>query len=249
MKISVITVAYNAAATLPDTLRSVAAQDWPNVEHILIDGGSRDATHAVVAEHGSHLAHFVSEPDKGLYDAMNKGIALATGDVIGLLNADDVYCDTTSLSKVAAAFAAKPGVDAVLGDVAFFRPGAPDKIVRRYDSGHFRPDRIAYGWMPAHPGMYLTRDAYARAGAYRTDFRIASDFEMVARVFGRMGMSYAYLPEILVMMQLGGISTAGVSARWRLSRETVRACRDNGIDTNLAKVLTKYIRKVRELRL
>ncbi len=248
MKISIITVAYNAADTLAATLRSVASQDWPDVEHILIDGGSRDATPQIVAEHGKHLARFVSEPDKGLYDAMNKGIARATGDVIGLLNADDVYLDPTRLSRVASAFAAQPGVDAMLGDVAFFRPEAPDRIVRRYNSGRFRPDRLAYGWMPAHPAMFMTREAYDRAGGYATDYKIASDYEFVARTFGKMGMSYTYIPEIFVMMQMGGISTAGVGARLQLSRETVRACRENGIQTNLAKVMTKYFFKVLEIR-
>ena len=245
VRISVVTVCWNSAATIARTLASVAAQDWPDVEHIVIDGASTDGTQQIVAEHGSHVAQFVSERDKGIYDAMNKGIARATGDVIGILNADDHYPDSGRLRAIAEAFAAHQ-VDAILGDVAFFRAEAPDKFVRRYNSGRFRPGLIAWGWMPAHPAMFVRRAVYDRFGLYRTDFRIAADFEFVARAFGSGSVSYWHLPQVIVAMQMGGVSTQGLRSTITINREIVRACRANGISTNLPKVLTKYAAKLTE---
>ena len=245
VRISVITVCWNSAATIARTLASVAVQDWPDVEHIVIDGGSTDGTTGIVAERGGHVVHFVSELDAGIYDAMNKGIALATGDVIGILNADDHYLDVRSLRSVAQAFAAH-SVDAILGDVAFFRADAPNRFVRRYNSGRFRPGLIAWGWMPAHPAMFVRRAVYDRFGLYRTDFRIAADFEFVARAFGSGLLSYWHLPQIIVAMQMGGVSTRGLQSAITINREIVRACRINGISTNLPKVLTKYAAKLAE---
>lgn len=245
LRISVVTVCWNSAATIARTLASVAAQNWPNVEHIVIDGASTDGTQQVITEHGGHVAQFVSENDNGIYDAMNKGIALATGDIIGILNADDHYLDSGSLRAVAEAFAARQ-VDAVLGDVAFFRAEAPDTFVRRYNSGRFRPELIAWGWMPAHPAMFLRRAVYDWFGLYRTDFRIAADFEFVARAFGSGSLNYWHLPQIVVAMQMGGVSTQGLRSTVTINREIVRACRVNGISTNLPKVLTKYAAKLTE---
>ena len=245
VRISVITVCWNSASTLARTLESVAAQDWPHVEHIVIDGASTDGTRQVVATHGGHVATFVSEPDEGIYDAMNKGIALATGDVIGILNADDHYPDSGRLRAIAEAFEAYP-VDAILGDVAFFRPESPSKFVRRYNSKRFHPGLISWGWMPAHPGMFLRRAVYDRYGLYRTDFRIAADFEFIARAFGSGSVNYRHLPQVIVAMQMGGVSTQGLRSTVTINREIVRACRVNGIPTNLPKVLTKYVAKLTE---
>ena len=243
--VSIITVCWNNVATIGRTLKSVSAQDWPHVEHIVVDGASSDGTQDIVASCGAHVARFVSEPDMGIYDAMNKGILLATGDVIGFLNADDYYPTASTLRSVADSFAAH-SVDAVLGDVAFFRAKAPHRSIRRYDSGRFRPSRIAWGWMPAHPAMFLRREVYQRFGLYRTDFRIAADFEFVARAFGSGSLNYWHLPEVVVAMQMGGVSTQGLRSTVIINREIVRACRANGISTNLPKILTKYVVKVLE---
>jgi glycosyltransferase involved in cell wall biosynthesis len=245
VKISVVTVAWNAAETIGETLRSVARQTWPEVEHVVIDGGSPDDTGAIVGREQRAGGIYVSEPDKGLYDAMNKGIARATGDVIGLLNADDHYSDEAVLERVSNLFE-REGVDAVLGDAGFFRPESPDRIFRRYNSGWFRPGRLGWGWMPAHPAMFLTREAYERVGPYRTDYRIAADFEFVARAFGGHGLTYAYLPEILVRMRVGGLSTAGLSASRTILRESLRACRENGIYSNRLMLASKYPIKLLE---
>lgn len=245
MKISVITAAFRAGETIGDTLRSVAAQSWPDVEHIVVDGGSTDATRALVEQYLRTGGSFTSEPDEGLYDAMNKGIDRATGDVIGILNADDVYAGPDSLAHVAEAFRAG-GADAVLGDIGFFRPHAPERTFRRYNSGRFRPERLGWGWMPAHPAMFLTRSAYARTGRYRTDYRIAADFEFIARAFGKLGLTYTYLPEIVVRMRSGGVSTAGAASSWTIQRELLRACRENGIGSSHLKLACRYPLKLLE---
>ena len=245
MKISVVTVAYNAAKTISDTLNSVAAQSHPDVEHIVIDGASGDDTVSIVNSLQRKGGKLRSERDKGLYDAMNKGIALATGDIIGLLNADDFYADSGVLSRVADTFS-KHCVNAVLGDVGFFHDGSPDRVVRRYDSGRFRPSRVAWGWMPAHPAMFLTRKAYDHVGRYRTDFKIAADFEFVVRAFAKEKLTFVHMAEPLVKMRLGGISTSGLRATLTMNAECVRACKDNGIYTNLAMIMSKYPLKLTE---
>lgn len=245
MKISVITVCYNSASTVLDTLRSVAAQSHPEIEHIVVDGASTDGTQEIVRTQGAHVAKFVSERDRGIYDAMNKGLALATGDIIGTLNADDLYAHEHVLRTVAKAFEDKT-LDALLGDVGYFRTGSPDTIVRRYNSGRFKPERIAWGWMPAHPALFLHRRIYEQVGHYKTDYRIAGDFEFIARAFSQADIHYQHLPEILVKMRLGGASTAGLKATLRLNREVMRACRENAISTSWINILSKYPFKLME---
>ena len=245
MKISIITVAFNAADTLADTLRSVASQTHAEVEHIVIDGASTDGTLEIIARYGGHITQFISEPDNGIYDAMNKGLRLATGEVIGFLNADDVYADDGVLQRVAEIMA-QNDVDAVFGDAEFVNPARPARRVRRYRSDHFRPDRIAWGWMPAHPSLFLRRKVYARFGHFRTDYRIAGDFELVARIFHDGKLKYRYIDEIWVRMRTGGISTGGWRSTVLLNREVLRACRENHISTNLPKILSKYPAKLFE---
>lgn len=245
MKISIVTVSYNAASTISDTITSVQSQDYTDIEHIIVDGASTDGTQVTVGNLLNEQTVFVSEPDRGLYDAMNKGIALATGDIIGILNADDFFADRECLSAVARAFAEFDSPDAVLGDIAFIDPDGRE--TRRYRSSRFRPNRARWGWMPAHPGMYVSRKAYAQVGAYRTDLKIAADFDFVVRAFTVQRLSYAYLPRVLVHMRPGGTSTDGWRARLTINREVVRACRENGIYTNLAMILSKYPLKLLEL--
>jgi glycosyltransferase involved in cell wall biosynthesis len=242
-KVTIVTAAYNAGGTIADTLKSVASQSWDNIEHIIVDGGSKDDTAALVSQCARPGSVFVSEPDKGLYDAMNKGIDQATGDIIGLLNADDIFANTDTIERMVSAFELHK-TDAILGDVGYFRDGDESKIIRYYDSSAFTPKRVAWGWMPAHPAMYLTRSAYDRVGRYRLDYRIAADYEFVVRAFAKYGLSYAHLSEIVVKMRLGGISTSGLAANLTINRESVRACRENGIKTNMAMIMSKYPRKL-----
>ena len=248
MKISIITVCYNAADTIGDTIASVAAQTHPDVEHIIVDGASTDGSTAQIARLAGPDVVWSSERDRGLYDAMNKGIAKATGDVIGILNADDFYADADVLARVARCFDHDPGVEAVLGDIAFLRGSAQDRrIGRRYRSARFTPDRVAWGWMPAHPGMFVTRAVYDRVGTYRLDYRIGADFEFVARAFVSHRISYCQLPKILVLMRPGGLSTSGLKSKWVINKECLRACLENGIPSNMLMIMSKYPMKLLDM--
>lgn len=246
MKVSLITVCFNSVKTLEATIQSVAGQTYPDIEHIVVDGGSTDGTLDVIAHYRNDLSKVVSEPDHGIYDAMNKGVALATGEVIGFLNADDMYAHSDVIARVAKIMQ-RSELDALYGDVAFFRPEEPQKTVRRYRSSHFRPSRIAWGWMPAHPALFLHCRVFENVGAFRTDYRIAGDFELVARAFHSGELRYQYLPEVLVHMRIGGVSTGGWRNTVLLNREVIRACRENGIYTNYLMVLSKYPLKLMEL--
>jgi glycosyltransferase involved in cell wall biosynthesis len=244
--ISVITVCYNSAATLTRALQSVADQDWPRVEHIVIDGASKDETAEIIERFRAKLAHIVSEPDKGIYDAMNKGLDRASGDVVCFLNADDHYASNTVLSRVAMLMH-EHQLDALMGDVGFFHEADPQRMVRRYRSDHFTPGRLAWGWMPAHPALFLSRAVVQRVGRFKTNYRIAGDYEYIVRAFHGHEMRYRHLPEVLVNMQTGGASTAGFGAKLRLNREVLRASRENGLQTNIVKILSKYPAKILEL--
>lgn len=245
MRISVITVCFNSVKTVENTIHSVVGQTHKNIEHIVVDGASTDGTVDILNRHCAKLAKVISEPDLGIYDAMNKGLRLATGEIIGFLNADDVYADDEVLSKVAAIMG-KDKLDALFGDAEFVNPDRPNQPMRRYRSGRFHPKRIAWGWMPAHPTLFLRRHVYERFGMFRTDYRIAGDFELVARMFHSGTLSYRYLPEVLVRMRTGGISTGGWRNTILLNTEVLRACRENGISTSLPKILSKYPAKLLE---
>lgn len=246
MKISVITVCYNSARTLERTLQSVSGQDWPNVEHIVIDGGSSDGSADILAAFRSRLAHVVSESDHGIYDAMNKGLAYAQGEIVCFLNADDHYATSQVLSQVATKMQAK-NLDALIGDVGFFHEGSPQRLVRRYRSDRFSPERLAWGWMPAHPALFLHKRVVQRVGRFRTDYRIAGDFEFIVRAFYGHALRYEHVPEVLVHMQTGGASTGGWRSKVLLNQEVLRACRENGLQTHMLKILSKYPAKLLEI--
>ncbi len=245
MKISIITATYNAEKTIEDALVSVLAQTHAEREHIVIDGASQDGSMCIVNRYAPYLAHVVSEPDLGVYDAMNKGLALASGDVVGFLNADDVYANDTVLARVAAAFADE-GLDALYADATFVSPKNTQRVVRRYSSARFRPDRIGWGWMPAHPTLFVRRRLFDQFGMFSREYRIAGDYEWIARVFSKPGLRYNYLPEVLVRMRTGGISTGGWRNTLLLNKEVLRACREHGISTNFLKLLSKYPAKMLE---
>lgn len=244
--VTVITVCYNSAVSLERALKSVAMQNWPKVEHIVIDGGSTDDTLSILKRHQNHLVHVVSEPDKGIYDAMNKGLDRAAGDIVCFLNADDQYASSHVLSLVAKQMQAHE-LDALLGDVAFFHSADPTRMVRRYRSDRFTPERLAWGWMPAHPALFLNKSVVQRVGRFKSDYRIAGDFDYIARAFYGYDLRYRHLPEVLVHMQTGGASTAGWRSKVLLNQEVLRSCKENGISTNLFKILSKYPMKLLEL--
>ena len=245
-RISVITVCYNSADTIAAALRSVREQTWPEIEHIVIDGASTDGTQDVVAANGERVSLVVSEPDRGIYDAMNKGLARASGDIICFLNSDDAYARPDVIAQVAARMTGN-GLDALYGDVVFFNRDRPERVTRRYRSGHFAPERLAWGWMPAHPGLFMTAAVYRRTGAFDTSYKLAGDYEFIIRALGRGELKIEHFAEVLVRMQTGGASTSGWRSKVLLNQEVLRACRSNGIRTNILKILSKYPRKLLEL--
>jgi len=244
MKISVITVCHDAADTLEDTILSVSGQSFGNVEHIIVDGGSKDGVLNIIQKYDALITRWVSEPDEGIYDAMNKGIKMATGDVIGFLNADDIYAHPDVLTQVSEVMN-KGDIQACFSDVVFVRDDM-HTVVRYYCSRRFSPDKLAYGWMPAHPTLFLNRSLYEQYGMFKTDYQIAADYELVVRLLGAHGVPYKYLPGVSVKMRMGGVSTKSIRSNIVLSKEIVRACRENGINTSFPRVLLKYPLKILE---
>jgi glycosyltransferase involved in cell wall biosynthesis len=245
MRVSVITACYNSVATIADAIDSVARQTHAEVEHIVVDGGSTDGTLDVVAARRGRIAQIISGPDKGIYDALNKGIAASSGDIVAFLHSDDVYASTDVIRTVVEQWS-NASLEALYGDAAFVKADNLERVVRVYSSARFRPSRIAWGWMPAHPALFLSRNIYERFGLFKVDYAIAGDFEFVARIFAKPGFRYAYLPEVLVKMRMGGSSTGGWRSTLVLNKEVLRACRENGINTNYLKILSKYPAKALE---
>lgn len=246
MKFSIITVVYNNVSTIDFAINSVLSQDYPNFEYVIIDGQSDDGTVEKIKPYQDRIAQFISEPDQGIYDAMNKGLKLATGDVIGILNSDDFFADNTILTQVAQAFQ-NPSVDLVFGDIVFVQPENLNKITRYYSSANFHPDKFAWGWMPAHPSCFLRRKIYEKYGYFKTDYQIAADYELLTRFMAKYKIIYQYLPMVFVKMRTGGVSSRNLKSNWILNQEIVRACRENGIQTNMAKVMLKYFTKIFQL--
>lgn len=246
MKISIVTAVRNAERELPATLRSVAEQDYPDIEHIVVDGASTDATMDVVRREGGRVARVLSEPDRGVYDAFNKGLSLASGDIVGYLNAGDTYTSVDVVRRIAAQFH-RPDVEAAFGDLVIVDPVPPQRTLRRYRSASFSPARLAWGFMPAHPTLFIRREAYARCGAYDPSYRIGGDFELCIRLFLGQGIGYAYLPEVLVRMPSGGLSNSGLRSKWIITQEMLRACRANGVRSSYLRLFARFPVKFLEL--
>jgi len=246
MKVTIITVCYNSAAHIEDAINSVLEQDYADIEHIVIDGNSNDGTQRILEKYNDKLAHWTSEPDHGIYDAMNKGIKKATGDVIGILNSDDFYFDNQVISKVAKAFS-DHSTEAVFGDLIFVDPKDINRTVRTYSSKNWHPDKFARGYMPAHPTFFVKKEFYEKHGLFETDYEIAADYEMLIRLLYVYQLKYTYLPIKMVKMRKGGVSSNGIKSNIILNNEIIRACRKHGIKTNALKIYPKYFRKVFEL--
>jgi glycosyltransferase involved in cell wall biosynthesis len=243
MKISIITVVWNNKDTIKDAIDSVLSQTYKNIEYIVVDGASTDGTVEVIKSYGDQITKFISEKDNGLYDAMNKGINLATGDIVGILNSDDFYIDELVIEKIVKEFEEK-GVDSVYADLVFVKPDNLDKTVRYYDSSHFQPEKFAYGWMPAHPTFFVKREFYEKYGMFKTDYKIAADYELLVRFLAKNYMSYSYIKEPIVKMRIGGASTSGIKSNYILNKEIIRACKENAIKTGWINVLSKYPKKI-----
>lgn len=242
MKISVITVCYNSAATVEETIRSVLAQSHPDVEYIIIDGNSSDDTVNIIEQYRDRIAVFVSEPDKGIYDAMNKGLARATGEVVGILNSDDLYAHDQVLANVAVNFS-DPGLQGLCTDVSIFS-GSPDHIIRRYRCTRWKPWMFRIGHQPPHPGFFVRKHCYDRFGHFDTGFRTAADFDLLLRFILKHRISMKYLPETTVLMRSGGASQQGIKALAAANREDHLSLRKNGYFSWLPLIWMKYLIKV-----
>jgi glycosyltransferase involved in cell wall biosynthesis len=243
MKISIITVCRNAAATLEEAIHSVAGQDYACREHIVVDGGSRDGTLAIIERNRHSIARFVSEPDDGIYDAMNKGIALATGDVIGFLNADDCYAHAGVLSRIAAQFAT-PKVEACYADLVYVDQKDPRRVVRYWKSRDYVDGLFNNGWMPAHPTFYARREIYTRCGGYDTHYRLQSDFELTLRMLAVYHVRSVYVPETWVRMRTGGATNRSVGNVIRGNLEAYHAARKNGLAVTPLFMVRKVLSRV-----
>lgn len=243
MKVSIITVVYNNQKTIAQAIQSVLNQDYTPIEYIIVDGASTDGTIEIIKSYDKNISKFLSEPDKGIYDAMNKGLKLATGDIIGILNSDDFYNNNHIISQIVDEFKNK-NVDLVFGDVAYVKPNNLNKIIRYYSSAKFHPSKFEWGWMPAHPSCFLKREIYEKYGHFKTDYKIGADYELLVRFIGKHKISYSYIPQLFVKMRTGGISNKNIITYWTLNKEVVRSCRENGINTNIFKILLKYLTKI-----
>ena len=229
MKISIITITYNSQNTVEDTIKSVLSQDYPDIEYIIVDGLSKDGTLRIVNKYKDKISKIISERDHGLYDAMNKGIKAATGDIIGLLHSDDIYAGTNVISKIAAAFKSDSMLQGVYADLVFVNRNDPDKIIRTWKSGEYREGAFLKGWMPPHPTFFVKRECYEKFGYFNVKLKLSADYELMLRLIHKNSIKITYLPETIVKMRMGGISNVSFFVRLKANLEDKLAWRLNGI--------------------
>lgn len=244
MKISIITATFNSAATITDTLVSVRDQQHQDIEHIIVDGRSADNTLRIVGGF-PHVARIISEKDKGIYDAMNKGIGAAAGEIIGILNSDDIYTDNFVLSDVAAAFA-DPNVMTVYADLQYVDAFDLRKVRRHWSSGPYRRKNFYFGWMPPHPTFFVRRSVYEKAGLFNLDLRSAADYELMLRILLKHRIAAHYIPRVIVKMRVGGASNAGLLNRLRGNKEDRMAWKLNGLKPYFFTMYLKPLRKIHQ---
>lgn len=242
MKISIITVAYNSASTIRDTIDSVLKQTYTDIEYIVVDGLSKDDTVDIVKSYGTKITTFVSEKDKGIYDAMNKGIALATGDVIGILNSDDFYIDEHVIQHIVDSFT--PTIDAVYADLVYVDQNNTNKITRKWKSGMYAKGYFFKGWMPPHPTFFVRKEIYEKFGNYSLKLRSAADYELMLRVIHKHQINLAYLPKVIVKMRAGGESNASFSNRLRANKEDRMAWQMNDLKPKMFTFIRKPLSKI-----
>ena len=242
MQISIITATYNSAKTIRDTLESVKQQEYRDVEHLIIDGQSSDNTLDIVRRY-PHVARIISEKDKGIYDAMNKGIEHANGEVIGILNSDDIYVDSKVLMDIARVFA-NPMVDACYADLQYVREDDTSKVVRNWKSGLYSKKSFLYGWMPPHPTLFVHRRVYEKVGLFNLDLKSAADYEFMLRLFVKNEFSIRYLPRVIVEMRTGGASNASFRNRLKANKEDRQAWQINGLKPYFFTLYLKPLRKI-----
>ncbi len=246
MKISIITVCFNANKTIEQTIISVLSQTYQNIEYIIIDGGSVDGTIGIIKKYSSKVYKIISEKDNGMYDALNKGIKLATGDIVGILNSDDYFCNNNILNLIASNFNQKIELDAVIGDVAFINK--KNKIFRNCSAKNWNISKFKFGNMPPHPSFYCRKSCFTKYGNYDTKFKIAGDFELLIRFFFVYKIKYSYLPIRMVYMRPGGLSTSGFNSTLTINREILQAFKVNGLKSNMFLLSLRYFKKIFEYK-
>ena len=242
MKISIITVCYNSAATIEKTLLSVKSQTYNDIEYIVVDGGSADGTLELIEKYSTIITKCVSEPDKGLYDAMNKGIAIATGEIIGILNSDDAFLNNSVLENVVN-FHQSNSIDASVGNI--IQHNLEEKIVREYSASKWSPEKLKIGFMPAHPAIFFKRALFEKYGAYRLDFKIGADYELITRFFLKENISWKYSGITTTSMLIGGVSSSGYESYKSISKEIKKALELNGIQFSYNKIVLRGLWKLK----
>ncbi|MBX3256515.1 MAG: glycosyltransferase [Chitinophagaceae bacterium] len=242
MKLSIITATYNSAATLYDTLDCVSQQDYTSIEHIIIDGGSTDNTLDIIRGF-THIAKVVSEKDNGIYDAMNKGIQLATGDVIGILNSDDVYASNDVLSLIAKEFA-DPAILALYADLEFVSRDDLNNVVRKWKAGTYSKKSFYFGWMPPHPTFFVRKEVYEKVGLFNPDLGSAADYELMLRILLKHSTPAKYINRVIIKMRIGGVSTGSLANRLKANQKDRLAWKVNGLHPYF---FTLYLKPVRKL--
>jgi glycosyltransferase involved in cell wall biosynthesis len=240
--VTVITVCYNSALTIERALQSVASQTYKRIEHLIIDGGSNDGTLEILRTWHSKPLRLIIESDRGIYDAMNKGINLASGNIIAFLNSDDFYKEK-DIVEMAVEKLISNKLDLIYGDVDFFSPKDLYKVVRRYSSKNFSPQKLAYGFMPAHPSLFIKSNVYKKVGTFDINYKIAGDFDFIVRIFKDEKLRYEYIEKVFVSMQTGGISTKGIRSTIILNIEIMQSCLKNNIHTSWIKLISRYLIK------
>lgn len=245
MKVSIITICYNSQETLEDTIKSVLAQDYTDIEYIIIDGASKDNTPKIIEKYKNSISHVTSEPDKGIYDAMNKGVKKASGDLVGILNSDDFYANSSVISNIADAIN-KNNSDSIYADLVYVDRLNPKKIIRTWKSGEYKHNLFLKGWMPPHPTFFVKKWVYEKYGKYNTSLKSAADYEFMLRVMHRHSISTSYLPETITKMRTGGESNVSLNNRLRANREDRKAWKLNGLKPNLFTLIRKPLSKIKQ---
>ncbi|MDY4384038.1 glycosyltransferase family 2 protein [Pectobacterium brasiliense] len=242
MKVSIITATYNSAKTISDTLKSLNAQTYPDIEYIIIDGGSKDNTLSLIKSSCSRVSVIISEPDKGIYDALNKGIFSATGDIVGFLHSDDFFAYPDAVKDIVDAMR-ESNADAVYGDLNYISSTDNDVIVRKWVSGGFDINKMKLGWMPPHPTFYMKRSCYQRFGSFDLSYRISADYDSLLRYLWIHKITVKYIPKVIINMRVGGMSNRSLSNMIMKTKEDVKAMKSNKLPW-LSAVAGKNLSKI-----